>query len=98
MLYSNDSQGGFEPMGRIGSEQDVARDLQTAVWREVHQAFAARRDADGMTQAELARRIGLERERVHYWLSRPERMTLKAAARLLAGMDARLECRASLEN
>nr|WP_314433514.1 helix-turn-helix transcriptional regulator [uncultured Brevundimonas sp.] len=78
-------------------EQDVAHDLQAAVWREVHQAFAARR-ADGMTQAELARRIGLERERVHYWLSRPERMTLKAAARLLAGMGARLECRASLEN
>lgn len=85
-------------MGPDGVEQDVARDLQTVVWREVHQAFAVRRDVDGLTQAELARRIGLERERVHYWLSRPERMTLKAAARLLAGMDARLECRASLEN
>ena len=59
----------------------------------MHRAFARRRDEEGLTQAELARRMGLQRERVHYWLSRPEHMTLKAAARLLAGMDARLECR-----
>lgn len=80
-------------MSRLGLGQDVARRLQEEIWREVHRAFAKRRDEEGLTQAELARRIGLQRERVHYWLSRPEHMTLKAAARLLAGMDARLECR-----
>ncbi len=80
-------------MSRSGLGQDVARDLQEEIWREVHRAFARRRDEEGLTQAELARRMGLQRERVHYWLSRPEHMTLKAAARLLAGMDARLECR-----
>jgi len=83
-------------MGREALEQDVARELQHAVWREVHRAFDVRRSQQGLSQAELARRIGLQRERVHYWMSRPERMTLAAAARLLAGMDGRLECRSRL--
>lgn len=82
-------------MGRAGLDQDVARALQRQVWGEVRRTFAVR-GAQGLSQAELARRIGLPRERVHYWLSRPERMTLGAAARLLAGMDAHLECRVRL--
>ncbi len=80
-------------MSKSGSGRNVVLELQHDVWSEVHRVFARRRDEDGLTQAELARRIGLQRERVHYWLSRPEHMTLKAAARLLAGMDVRLECR-----
>lgn len=84
-------------MGHEGLEQDVAHELRRAVWSEVRRAFDVRREEQGLTQAELARRIGLQRERVHYWMSRPERMTLAAAARLLAGMDARLECRTRLE-
>lgn len=77
-------------------EHDVARALQRSVWNEVHRAFEIRREEEGLSQAELARRIGLRRERVHYWMSRPERMTLAAAARLLAGMGARLECRSRM--
>lgn len=77
--------------------QDAAREVQTAVWAEVHRAFESRRSEHGLTQAELARRMGLHRERVHYWMSRPERMTLAAAARLMAGMNGRLDCRARLE-
>lgn len=76
-------------------EHDVARHLQNAVWRQVKEAFEDRREREGLNQAELARRIGLQRERVNYWMTRPERMTLKAAARLLAGMGCRLECRVS---
>ncbi|WP_426020417.1 hypothetical protein [Brevundimonas sp. DWR2-3-1b1] len=93
MLYRNNSQGYLETMGQGRLEQDVARELQGVVWSEVHRVFEVRRREKGLSQAELARRIGLQRERVHYWMSRPERMTLAAAARLLAGMDARLECR-----
>ena len=83
-------------MRRATTMHDVARDLQAAVWSEVHRAFELRRRTEGLTQAELARRMGLDRERVHYWLSRPERMTLAAAARLMAGMNGQLECRGRL--
>lgn len=76
---------------------DAARELQTTVWSEVHRAFKRRRAEQGLTQAELARRMGLHREWVHYWMSRPERMTLAAAARLMAGMNGRLECSGRLE-
>ena len=79
-------------MGRGDVAHDVARDLRGEVWAEVHRAFAVRREAEGLTQAELARRMALPRERIHYWMSRPERMTLSAAARLMAGMNGRLEC------
>ena len=92
------NKGWLYGMSGADAGQNVAGDLQVRVWEEVHRAFAARRQTHGLTQAELARRIGLERERVHYWLSRPDRMTLKAAARLMAGLGARLECRAYLEN
>lgn len=96
MLYNNDSQGTFLAMtGRV-VEHDVARELQVEVWREVRGAFDARRVEEGLTQSELARRMGLQRERVHYWMSRPDRMTLAAAARLMAGMGGRLGCRSRL--
>lgn len=97
MLYNNDSQGAVSGMGREGAARDVAGDLQAEVWSEVHRAFETRRQEEGLTQAELARRMGLPRERVHYWLGRPDRMTLAAAARLMAGMNGRLECRGRLE-
>ena len=76
------------------TQHDVAC-LQRRIRAEVSETFEARRSESGLTQAELGRRVGLQRERVHYWLSRPERMTLKAAARLLAGMDAELQVRAA---
>lgn len=97
MLYNNDFQGTGSTMVRDKATQDVARDLQAEVWREVRDAFAVRQAQEGLTQAELARRMGLPRERIHYWLGRADRMTLAAAARLMAGMNARLECRARLE-
>lgn len=97
MLYNNDSQEADSGMTHEPPEYDAARQLQAAVWAEVHRAFERRRAEQGLTQAELARRIGLQRERVHYWMSRPERMTLAAAARLMAGMNGRLECRGRLE-
>lgn len=96
MLYRNGSQGATRVMGRDDVAHDVARDLRGEVWAEVHRAFAVRQQADGLTQAELARRMALPRERIHYWMSRPERMTLSAAGRLMAGMNGRLECRGRL--
>ncbi len=71
---------------------DVAHQLQVQVWRNVRRAFEIRQAEDGLTQSEIANRMGLHRARVNYWMTRPERMTLAAAARLLAAMDARLEC------
>jgi len=84
-------------MARQSAVRDVAGDLQAAVWSEVHRAFDLRRQEEELTQAELARRIGLPRERIHYWLGHPNRMTLAAAARLMAGMNGRLDCRGRLE-
>ena len=97
MLYNNDSQGADFGMKQKGAAQDAAANLRAEVWGQVRQAFESRRLEQGLTQAELARRIGLPRERVHYWMSRPERMTLDAAARLMAGMNGRLECLGRLE-
>lgn len=84
-------------MNRRRPDHDVAHRLQQSVWHEVHRVFEVRRVEWGLSQSSLARRMGLPRERVHYWMSRPERMTLSAAARLLDGMDARLECRGRVE-
>ena len=97
MLYNNNSQGADFRMRQKGAAHDAAAVLRTEVWGQVRDAFEVRRRDEGLTQAELARRIGLQRERVHYWMSRPERMTLDAAARLMAGLNGRLECFGRLE-
>lgn len=72
---------------------DVADELQAEIWRSVRRTFETLQSEDGLTQSAMADRMGLHRARVNYWMTRPERMTLSAAARLLAAMDARLECR-----
>lgn len=71
---------------------DVAHELQVQIWRNVRRAFEIRQAENGLTQSGIAARMGLHRARVNYWMTRPERMTLAAAARLLAAMDARLDC------
>lgn len=66
--------------------------LQQRVWRVVRDRFDTRARDDGLTQAALARSLGIRRGQVSIWLREADRMTLKAAARLLDAMDADLDC------
>ncbi len=61
--------------------------LQRRIWLAVSQRFTECQSG-GLTQADLGRALGAPRSQVNVWLKSPERMTLKAAARLLAAMDA----------
>lgn len=84
---------GSEPALRKRSEPgSVESDLQERVWRVVRARFDARAQDDGLTQAALARSLGIRRGQVSIWLREADRMTLKAAARLLDAMDADLDC------
>lgn len=76
------------PSPRI-SDPHVAA-LQGRVWKAVVERFAACRERRGLTQADLGRSLGVPRSQISAWFRRPEQMTLKAAARLLAVMDAEL--------
>jgi plasmid maintenance system antidote protein VapI len=40
----------------------------------------------GLKQADLAKRLGVSRPQIHIWLTDPDKMTLKAAARLMLAM------------
>lgn len=72
---------------------DVAvAELQTQIWRLVRAQFDVERRDRGLTQAGLAAQLGVPPSQVWGWLSDPSKMTIKAAARLLAAMDARLTC------
>lgn len=63
--------------------------LQHRLWGLVRAAVGRQ----GLNQSAIARRLGVPRGLVCYWLARPERMTLKAAARLLDVIDCRLDLR-----
>lgn len=68
----------------------AAERVQHEVWLMIGQAFARQGDAEatalGLTQSDLARRLGVPRGQVWLWLRDRERMTLKAAARLAHAM------------
>lgn len=63
--------------------------LQRGMWSAMVERFQARQ-RDGLTQADLARRLGIARPQVHVWLSDPTKITLKAAARLMLAMEGEL--------
>lgn len=67
--------------------------LQTQVWALVRDRFLELRASTGLTQAQLAAKLGIPRGQVSLYLREPHRMTIKAAARLLQAMDAGLDCR-----
>ena len=76
-----------------------AERVQAEVWRMIGRAFEACR-ANGLSQSDLARKLGVPRGQVCLWLRDKERMTLKAAVRLADAMghdlDVRLVRRAAL--
>lgn len=67
--------------------ENPADALQRRIWLAVAQRFTECQ-AGGLTQADLGRALGAPRSQVNVWLKSPERMILRAAARLLAAMDA----------
>jgi len=86
-----------EPLNR--QSQDCAIDAtQRAVWRTVVERFRLLQDEVQLKQADLSRRLGVSNPQIHIWLSDHRKMTLKAAARLLAAMDAGLVCSLSAED
>lgn len=81
----------YEAPAQAAADAAVA-DLQSQVWRLVRAQYEAQRRDRGLTQANLAAQLGVPPSQVWGWLSDPGKMTIKAAARLLAVMDARLTC------
>lgn len=69
-----------------------AERVQLHVWSLIAQAYEKRRK-DGISQSQLARKLGVPRGQVCLWLRDRERMTLKAAARLADAMDYDLDVR-----
>lgn len=65
-------------------------DAQGAVRELILQRFRALEAREGLRQVDLARGLGVSKAQIHEWLSDPRNITLKAAARLLSAMDARL--------
>ncbi len=79
-------------------QAEVIDEAQRAVWLLVTGRFGQLHDMAGLTQADLARRLGTSRPQIHEWLSDHRKMSLKAAARLLSAMDASLACRLVVES
>ncbi|MDP3405609.1 MAG: helix-turn-helix transcriptional regulator [Brevundimonas sp.] len=69
--------------------------LQLRVWSLVRGRFDALRTTSGLTQSELAITLNVPRSQICVWLGDPEKMTIKAAGRLLAAMGAELDCQLS---
>jgi len=81
----------FRASAKAAADAAVA-DLQAEIWRLVRARFETQRRERGLTQARLAAQLGVPPSQVWGWLSDPGKMTIKAAARLLAAMDAQLIC------
>lgn len=102
MLYSNIMQDHRPPDTKTGTSSlctpsaPEVFELQARIWAEVNRCYRMRERTEGLTQAALARRLDLPRSQVCAWLRHPEKMTIKAAARLLEAMDARIECHLSI--
>lgn len=96
MLYRNTMQltsGSSSLRERRPDPSDAILALQTQVWALVRDRFLQLRASSGLTQAQLAVKLGIPRGQVSLYLREPHRMTLKAAARLLQAMDAGMDCR-----
>ena len=97
MLYRNstrrDVRGGAGLRELGTQEQAIAvRTAQDALWTLVVTRFRELERERGLRQADLARSLGAYRPQIHEWLSDPSKLTIKAAGRLLAAMDAELAC------
>lgn len=66
--------------------------LQQEIWLHVRERYETLRRVEGLTQVGLAAAVGVTPTQICVWLGDPRRMTLKAAARLLAAMGSRLRC------
>lgn len=75
-------------MSQASGSVDPAVALRRRLWRAVARRFAERQASHGLTQADLSRALGAPRSQVNVWLNHPDRMTLRAGARLLAAMEA----------
>jgi transcriptional regulator with XRE-family HTH domain len=71
-----------------------AERVQFEVWQMIGRVFETCR-TNGLSQSDVARRLGVPRGQVCIWLRDRERMTLKAAARLADAMGYDLEVRLS---
>ena len=69
-----------------------AERVQFEVWQMIGRVFETCR-TNGLSQSDVARRLGVPRGQVCIWLRDRERMTLKAAARLADAMGYDLEVR-----
>lgn len=76
------------PFDHDAQQQAVER-LQHRIW-EIVAARYRERHARGLTQKQLARRLGISAPQITVWLNDPTAMTLKAAARLMLAMDAEI--------
>lgn len=47
-------------------------------------------ERDGLTQSELAKRLGIPEQQLSHWLTAPRNMTVKSAGRLMAALEAYL--------
>ena len=72
----------------------AAERVQFEVWQMIGRVFETCR-TNGLSQSDVARRLGVPRGQVCLWLRDRERMTLKAAARLADAMGYDLEVRLS---
>ncbi|MNI36114.1 hypothetical protein D3C73_901550 [compost metagenome] len=93
MLYRNIHQASMREieMSSEGALAEAER-VQVEVWRMIGRVFETCR-ANGLSQSDLARRLGVPRGQVCLWLRDRERMTLKAAVRLADAMGHDLEVR-----
>ncbi|MHB8285466.1 MAG: helix-turn-helix domain-containing protein [Caulobacteraceae bacterium] len=66
------------------------RALRAKAWEALVTTFKARQ-ADGMTQAELARILGKKAEQVSRVFSRPQNYTIDTISEYLSGLDARVD-------
>jgi len=61
-----------------------------ALWAAVADLFHRYQEEEGLSYADVARRIGRTRSQVHRWLTAPMNMTLCSAGLLAEGLDADL--------
>lgn len=66
--------------------------LQEQLWKIVADRFEQLKAEEGFKQADLARALGISAPQIHVWLTEPDKMTLKAAGRLLLAMRAGAAC------
>lgn len=74
----------------VGKLEYCRARLQSQLYQLVLDEFLRQQDR-GLTQAELARRIGKRPEQINRWLGAPGNWTLETVSDLLLGMKTELE-------